>query len=401
MSRVAIVGGGAAGLMVAGFLSQNHDVVVYDKNEKVGKKLNITGKGRCNITNLCMVEDFLKNVVRGDKFLKTALYSFDSYACVDFFENLGLATKVERGDRVFPQSDKAYDVVCALRDVHCKDVNFCLNTKVLAITKKEDGFVVVTDKGKQIFDKVIIATGGASYKGTGSDGDGYKFAKIFGHSVEEIKPALCPLVIEDWFVGALQGVSLKNVQLNVEYDGKKHGEFGEMLFTDKGISGPIVLTVSSLINRANQIKMSLDFKPALSEQQLDARLLRDFEENKNKELKNVLKLLLPKAVADIFAKAIGLDENKKINNITKAERLAILQGLKKFPLKFAGFYDIDAAIVTSGGVSTKEINPKTFESKLVEGLYLLGEVLDVDAFTGGFNLQIAWASAYSCAKNFG
>lgn len=400
MSKVAVVGAGASGLFVAGFLSANHDVVVFDKNEKVGKKLYITGKGRCNLTNLCSPDEFLKNVVHGDKFLRSAIYSFSSEDCIEYFQSLGLKIKVERGNRVFPESDKSSDVIRVLKENHCKDVKFSLDEEILAIKKDDNQFIVVTKKEKYKFDKVLIATGGVSYKATGSDGAGYKFAKIFGHTIENPKPALCPIVLKDWFVKVLQGVSLKNVSLNCVADGKSLSYFGEMLFTDKGISGPIVLTASSFINSAKNVELSLDFKPALDEKQLDARLLRDFEKNKNKDLKTVLKGLLPKAIADVFAKSIGLDKNKKIHDIRKEERQKLIDGLKHFKLQYGGLYDIDAGIVTSGGVSTKEVNPKTFESKLVKGLYFLGEVLDVDALTGGFNLQIAWSTAYACAKNF-
>ena len=399
MSRIAVVGAGAAGLFVAGLLADNgHQVTVFDKNEKPGKKLFITGKGRCNLTNLCEPDDFLKNVVRGDKFLRSAIYSFTSQDCVRFFNGLGLETKVERGNRVFPQSDKSSNVIKAL-EKHCKKVEFRFCCEVENVYKHENQFVVTTKNGKFDFGRVIIATGGASYKATGCDGAGYKFAKAFGHTIEEIVPALCPIKLKDKFVKSLQGVSLKNVCLNCVADGKKMSFFGEMLFTDIGISGPIVLTASSYVNRSQNVELSIDFKPALDEKQLDARLLRDFEENKNKDLKNVLKGLLPKAVADIFAQAVGLDENKKIHDITKKERESLLLGLKHFDLTYAGLYDIDAGIVTSGGVSLKEVNPKTFESKLVDGLYFVGEVLDVDALTGGFNLQIAWATAYACVKN--
>lgn len=400
MEKIAVIGGGASGLFVGGLLCQKGlDVTIFDKNEKVGKKLFITGKGRCNLTNLCSVDEFLRNVVRGEKFLRSAIYGFSSEDCVAFFEGLGLKTKVERGNRVFPQSDKSSDVIKVLKDVHCAGVNFSLNNAVLSVKKCDDGgFCVCAQDGEHHFDRVVVATGGKSYSSTGSDGDGYKIAKSFSHTIVDIRPALCPIVVKDDFVKKLQGVSLKNVQLNVLADGKKFGEFGEMLFTDGGISGPIVLTISSLVNRAKKVELSIDFKPALNEKQLDLRLLRDFEESKNKELKTVLRGLLPKAVAEIFAKAIGLDEEKKIHDITKEERLKLLRGLKEFKLKYGGLYDVDAGIITSGGVALDEINPKTFESKLVAGLYFLGEVLDVDALTGGFNLQIAWATAYACAK---
>ena len=399
--KIAVVGAGASGLFVSGFLAQEfHDVYVFDKNEKVGKKLFITGKGRCNFTNYCSVEEFLPNVVRGRKFVKSALYNFDSYACVAFFEDLGLKYKIERGNRAFPESDKSSDVIKILKEKHCKNVRFCLNEEVLKVTHENGQFVVKTNSSIYNFDRVIVATGGQSYKSTGSDGAGYMIARNFGHKIVEPRPALCPIVLKDKFVKDLQGVSLKNVRLTAVADEQMFSEFGEMLFTDKGISGPIVLSLSSQINRAKKVKLSLDFKPALTEKQLDARLLRDFDENKNKDLKTVLRGLLPKAVADIFAKAIRLDENKKIHDITKEERTTVLQGLKNFNLTFGGLYDIDAGIVTSGGVCLDEINPKTYESKLQKGLYFIGEVLDIDALTGGFNLQIAWATAHACYKNF-
>ncbi len=399
--RVAVIGAGASGLFVSGLLAkQGHDVVVFEKNDKVGKKLFITGKGRCNFTNVCPVEEFLKNVVRGQKFLKGALYNFDSNMCLDFFASLGLKYKVERGNRAFPESDKSSDVIRVLKDVHCKNVEFVFDSEVSSVYRANENFVVVSNGKKNDFDRVIVATGGKSYQSTGSTGFGYKVAKEFGHNIVECVPALCPIKLKDKFVKDLQGVSLKNVSLKAECDGKKLEEFGEMLFTDAGISGPIVLTMSSLINRGKDVKLCIDFKPALSEKQLDLRLLRDFEENKNKDLKTILKGLLPKAVADIFPRAVMLDETKKIHDITKAEREKIVSGLKNFALKYDGLYDLNSAIVTSGGVDITQINPKTFESKIANGLYFLGEVLDVDALTGGFSLQIAWATAYSCAKNF-
>lgn len=399
MSKIAVVGAGASGLFLAGCLAKKgFEVVVFEKNEKIGKKLFITGKGRCNLTNLSTPDEFLKNVVRGDKFLRSAIYNFTSQDAVDFFKELGLKTKLERGNRVFPESDKSGDVIKAL-EKHCKNVEIKLGYEILDIYKNGSDFFVVTPKEKFRFDKVVIATGGVSYKSTGSDGDGYRFAKKFGHTIEDRVPALCPIKLKDKFVKQLQGVSLKNVSLLCKIDGKNKDFFGEMIFTDQGISGPIVLTASSYLNRAKEVDLSIDFKPALDEKQLDARLLRDFSENKNKDLKNVIRGLLPKAVADIFTNVIGIDENKKIHDITKVEREKLINGLKKFKLTYAGLYDIDAGIVTSGGVSLKEVNPKTFESKIIEGLYFVGEVLDVDALTGGYNLQIAWATAYACAEN--
>lgn len=397
--KVAVIGAGASGLFVAGLLSkQGEDVTVFEKNEKAGKKLYISGKGRCNLTNLCSVEDFLSNVVRGEKFLRGALSNFTSQDCVDFFESLGLRTKVERGNRVFPQSDKSSDVIKVLQK-HCSDVKFEFDFDCKSIEKVGDKFVVIGND-KREFDRVIIATGGKSYSSTGSTGAGYSFAKKFGHTIVPVVPALCPIKLRDGFVRALQGVSLKNVDLKAIADGKKFSFFGEMLFTDAGISGPIVLSMSSFINRAKDVKMSLDFKPALSESQLDARLIRDFDENRNAEIKTIFRGLLPKSVAEVFAKEVGIDENRKVNSVTKEERAKIVKFLKDFPLEFDGLYPLDTGIVTSGGVDLKEVNPKTFESKLVSGLYFLGEVLDIDALTGGFNLQICWATAYYCAKNW-
>ncbi len=396
---IAVIGGGASGLFVAGFLSEaGHHVVVFDKNEKVGKKLYITGKGRCNLTNLCPSDDFLKNVVRGEKFLRSAIYNFSSQDAVDFFEGLGLRTKVERGQRVFPQSDKSSDVIRVLQKVHCKGVDFRLDEEVLDVKSTSDSFCVRTAVAEHKFDRVIVATGGKSYRTTGSDGKGYEIARAFGHDVVPLVPALCPIRLNDVFVKKLQGVSLKNVTLSALADGKKLEFFGEMLFTEDGISGPIVLSLSSVVNRAKSVQLWLDFKPALDEKQLDARLLRDFDSAKNKDVLAVFRGLLPKSVAEVFCSVCGLD-GRKVNGITKEEREKIAKLLKHFPLTFGGLYDLNAGIVTSGGVSLDEVNPKTFESKLQKGLYFVGEVLDVDAFTGGFNLQIAWATAFMCAKH--
>lgn len=397
--RVAVVGAGASGLMCAGFIKKlGHDVFVFDGNEKAGKKLYITGKGRCNFTNLCDQEDFSQNIVRGEKFLKSALSNFNSFDTLSFFENLGLEAKTERGNRVFPQSDKSSDVIKALLD-HCEGVEFHFNEKVEAINKK-DRFVVVTSKNKYEFDRVIVATGGVSYSATGSTGDGYKFAKVFGHNIVDIKPALVPIILQDDFVKSLQGLSLKNVKLKVEFEGKKIEEFGEMMFTDNGITGPIVLKISSLINRHKVDKIAIDFKPALDEKKLELRLLREFENAKNKNISNVMKTLLPSSLIDVFLKRCSISLDKKINSITVAERRVIIENLKNFELKFKSLADINLGIITSGGVDLNEINPKTMESKLIPGLYFIGEVLDIDAFTGGFNLQIAFSTAVKCSQNF-
>ena len=330
--------------------------------------------------------------------MKSALSNFNSFDTLSFFENLGLEAKTERGNRVFPQSDKSSDVIKALLD-HCEGVEFHFNEKVEAINKK-DRFVVVTSKNKYEFDRVIVATGGVSYSATGSTGDGYKFAKVFGHNIVDIKPALVPIILQDDFVKSLQGLSLKNVKLKVEFEGKKIEEFGEMMFTDNGITGPIVLKISSLINRHKVDKIAIDFKPALDEKKLELRLLREFENAKNKNISNVMKTLLPSSLIDVFLKHCSISLDKKINSITVAERRVIIENLKNFELKFKSLADINLGIITSGGVDLNEINPKTMESKLIPGLYFIGEVLDIDAFTGGFNLQIAFSTAVKCSQNF-
>ncbi len=402
--KVAIIGAGASGLMLGGLLAKKgYNVTIFDHNEKAGKKLFITGKGRCNITNLCDVNEFLKNVVRGGKFLTSALYSFNSYDTVEFFGGLHLKTKVERGNRVFPESDKSSDVIKALLK-HCEGVNFLYNqnvtdVKVVESVENEQKLVVTASGKEHAFDKVVIATGGASYKATGSDGSGYKFAESFGHRVEKIVPALCPIKLND-DVRALMGLSLKNVTLKAKIDGKNKEFFGEMMFTGDGITGPIVLSLSSYINRTKSVELSLDLKPALTLEQLDARLLRDFEANKNKNISYIFKGLMPSSLVPFFAKKCGVDESKKVHDILKEERRKISKTLKNLPLSFKSLYPLDAGIITSGGVALDEVNPKTFESKLVKNLYFIGEVLDIDALTGGFNLQIAFATAYKCGESW-
>ena len=396
--KVAIIGAGASGLMLGGFLAKKgYNVTIFDHNEKAGKKLFITGKGRCNITNLCDEAEFLKNVVRGGKFLTSAIYSFNSFDTVEFFSSLHLKTKVERGNRVFPESDKSSDVIKALLK-HCEGVSFVFNENIDKITKVGEYFKVTVKNKSYIVDKVVIATGGASYKATGSDGSGYKFAESFGHRVEKIVPALCPIKLND-DVHPLMGLSLKNVTLKAEFDGKSKEFFGEMMFTGDGITGPIVLSLSSYINRAKSVELSLDLKPALTLEQLDLRLLRDFEENKNKNISYIFKGLMPSSLISSFSIKCGVNENKKVHDILKEERRKICETLKNFSLSFKSLYPLDAGIITSGGVALDEVNPKTFESKLVKNLYFIGEVLDIDALTGGFNLQIAFATAYLCAKN--
>ena len=397
--KVAIVGAGASGLMCAGFLVKSgHEVHIFDGNEKAGKKIYITGKGRCNFTNATFGEDFAENIVRGEKFLRSALSNWNSFDTINFFEELGVKTKVERGNRAFPESDKASDITKALLK-HCEGVKFHYNEKVIS-TSFTDKFLVETSKGVTPFDRVIIATGGKSYEATGSTGDGYRLAKSLGHNIIDLKPALVPIKLKDKFIINLEGLSLKNVTLKAVFDGKKIDEFGEMMFTNDGITGPVVLKISSQINRAENVSLSIDFKPALTQEKLNDRLLREFDNAKNKNISNILKNLLPSSLIAPFLSKCSIDENRKINSITTSERKTIIQNLKDFKLEFNGLYDINAGVVTSGGVDLKEVNPKTMESKFQKGLYFIGEVLDIDAYTGGFNLQIAFSTAVQCAKNF-
>lgn len=396
--KIAIIGAGPAGMLAGGFLSSNHEVHIFDKNEKCGKKLYITGKGRCNLTNNCNKDEFFNNVVNGKKFMYSSINQFSPEDIISFFENIGLKLKTERGNRIFPKSDKSSDVIKAL-EKFSKDCKIHLNEKVEKISKKNEEFLIKTHKKEYLFDRVIISTGGISYPLTGSTGDGYKFAEEFGHTITKPKPALVAIELKDWFIKDLQGISLKNVKIKATSDYKNYEYFGEMLFTDKGISGPIVLTLSSFINRANDIKLSLDFKPALSEDKLLSRILRDVDQCKNKTMSNFVSLYLPKTMANIFLKLLNIDNQQKVNSFTVKQRENFIKLLKNFSLTFKNLYPIESAIITSGGVALNEINPKTMESKLVKGLYFIGEVLDVDCLTGGFNLTQAFSTAYACSHN--
>lgn len=394
--KVAIIGGGPAGMMCAIKAAENHQVTIFEKNEKLGKKLFITGKGRCNLTNYCDEREFLKNIVNNSSFMYSSIYSFSPFTTYYYFEELGLPLKVERGNRVFPASDKSSDVIKAyekkLKDLGVK-IN--LNYEVTSIEKVDDKFII---NGRENFDKVVIASGGISYKLTGSTGDGYKFAKDFGHKVIDQVPGLIGINLKNNF--SLAGLTLKNVELKVLKDKKiLSREFGEMLFTHRGISGPIVLTTSSKINRLKDFEMYLDLKPALDPEKLDARILRDFHENQNKNLENVMKSLLPRDLIIYVLESAGISGDKKVNQITKEDRESLVRTIKNFSLKFDSLDDIDRAIVTSGGVDVKDIDPKTMESKKVKGLYFIGEVLDLDGLTGGFNIQIANSTGYSCGIN--
>ena len=402
--KTIIVGGGASGMLCAYFRSiNNEEVILIEKNEKLGKKLYITGKGRCNLTNNVEVESFLNNVVSNPKFLLSSLYSFSPESTIIFFEKLGLKTKTERGNRVFPASDKSSDVIKVLENALIKNgVNIMLNTEVISILTEEGKAIGVKTNNQTIYcDNVVVATGGISYPSTGSTGDGYKFAKTVGHTVTKLYPSLVGINLEGEEFKSLQGLSLKNVNLSATVSKKLvYSEQGEALFTHFGISGQLVLTLSALINRQDfsKIKISFDLKPALSEKQLDLRILRDFDTYKNKEFKNSLDMLLPKKLIPLIIKRCNINENKKVNEITFEERQRLVTAIKDLSFSVNSLRGFNEAVVTSGGVKVSEINPSTMESKLVKGLYFIGEVLDVDAFTGGFNLQIAFSTAKRCAE---
>lgn len=393
--RVAIIGAGAAGLMAGGLISRRgHEVTIFDASERVGKKINITGKGRCNLTNACSNEQFLENIVNGRDFFRGALSRFTPFDTINFFEELGVPTKVERGNRVFPVSDSAFSISNAL-EKFCSGCNIKLNHRVKDVYKDGEEFVVDNRR----FDRLVIATGGKSYPSTGSTGDGYIMAKKFGHTIIEPRPALVPIMVEDDYT-SLAGLSLKNVTLHCKIKNNKLEQFGEMLFMPNGITGPIVLTMSSFINRQTDIEIYLDLKSALSHEQLEKRLLREFENAKNKNIITVMHTLLPKSLADFTLKKINLNDQRKVNSITASERKAIVDVLKRWTIKYKMLYPIESAVVTSGGVFLKEVNPKSLQSKLCPGLYFAGEVLDIDALTGGFNLQIAFSTAFSLSQDF-
>ncbi len=376
------------------------DTIILDKNEKLGKKLFITGKGRCNITNDCEISDFFSQVVRNSKFMMSAFYSFTNADLIDLLEKNGLKTKVERGGRVFPVSDRSNDVIRTLENL-AKDsgVQVKLNSNVRKLSKEDDTFLVELETGQTLQSRaLLIATGGMSYPSTGSTGDGYRFAKEFGHTITEPRPALIALEDMHHICPKIQGLTLKNINFSLFQDQKKiYEEQGELLFTHFGLSGPVVLSASSLINHKKQpleLYAEIDLKPALTPEKLDARLLREFETHKNKQLKNVMGELMPSKLIHPFLQEARLDADKAVNSITKQERLALLQALKQFRIAIADTRPIEEAIVTSGGVKVKEINPSTMQSKLVQNLYFAGEVIDVDALTGGFNLQIAFSTGF-------
>ena len=406
MSSVLIIGGGAAGMMAGIIAARNgHKVTILEKNEKCGKKVFITGKGRCNLTNAGDMEDVLNSIVTNKKFMYSSLNRFTNYDVMGFFDELGLSIKVERGNRVFPQSDKSSDVIaCLVKELARLNVDIRYHIVVKEVVTKGNSFSHVIDENKKTWrgDYLIVATGGKSYPSTGSTGDGYAFAKELGHTIVKTTPALVPFNALEEYVKELQGLSLRNVAVSIEDEGKVlYSDFGELLFTHFGVSGPTVISASSMVtDRISKKNLSLfiDLKPALSVEQLDDRILRDFGENKNKALKNALDNLYPRKLIPVMIDLSRIDENKKVNEISKTERERLSQLTKRFPVTLTGLRGYNEAIITQGGVNVKEINPATMESKLVKNVFFAGEVLDVDAVTGGFNLQIAWSTAYAAAN---
>ena len=402
MNSVIVIGGGPAGMMAAISAAEcGARVSLLEKNEKLGKKLFITGKGRCNLTNAADIEEFFRAVISNPKFLYSAFYSFTNEQTIAFFESLGLKTKVERGGRVFPQSDHSSDVISALsRELSRRKADVLLHTEVKELIIEEGRAAgVLLSSGKKLYaDAVIVASGGISYPSTGSTGDGYRFAESCGHRVTELSPALVPMEVKEWYAKELMGLSLRNIQIRITEGKKKlYEEFGEMLFTHYGVTGPVILSASSVVgNRLKQKELTLhiDLKPALSEEQLDKRVLREFEANHNRQFKNAVDSLFPAKLKPVMVELSEIPEDKKVHEITKEERLRFVRLIKDFTMTLTNLRGYNEAIITKGGVSVKEVDPGTMESKKVSGLYFAGEVLDLDAVTGGYNLQIAWSTGY-------
>ena len=407
MAKVIIIGGGAAGMIAAYSAAlTSKQVILLEKNEKLGKKIFITGKGRCNLTNASDMNIVMENVVSNKRFLFSAFKNFTNEDIMNLVENNGTKLKIERGNRVFPVSDHSSDIIKslenAIRDLH---VDIRLNTKVDELIIENDRCIGVTiGKNKIMADAVIVATGGMSYQATGSDGDGYRFAKEAGLSVSKLYPSLVPFNIEGERIKALQGLSLKNIHAYI-YNDKKlvYDEFGEMLFTHFGVSGPVIISASAVIGNKNikGYKLSIDLKPALDEEKLDERILRDFAEQKNKSLKNSLNKLFPAKLIDEVIFQSKLDPDKKVNLLTKEERHSLVHATKNLEYVISSTRGFNEAIITKGGVEVSQINPKTMESKKIKGLFFAGEVLDLDAFTGGYNLQIAWSTGYAAGEGAG
>ncbi len=411
MSKVLIIGGGAAGMMAGVFAARNHhEVHILEKNEKLGKKVFITGKGRCNVTNACDTEELFPAMMSNPKFLYSSFYSFTPQDVMEFFEEAGVPLKVERGNRVFPQSDHSSDIIRALeRELKKAGAKIHLHTSVKEIVKESETDsvtgVILTDGTFMEGDAVIVATGGFSYQSTGSTGDGYRFARELGLKVTDIAPSLVPLKTKEDYIPKLQGLSLKNTGLTIK-NGKKvlYEDFGEMMFTHFGVTGPMILSASAHIGTKlekapnGELSAYLDLKPALTKEQLDARILREFEAGPNKQFKNVIGVLFPSSLTPVMLELGGIPAEKKIHDISREERQHFIDLIKAFPFTITGMGEFKEAIITRGGVSVKEINPGTMESKKISGLYFAGEVLDLDAVTGGYNLQIAWSTAYLAAQ---
>lgn len=411
MSHVIVVGGGAAGMFAAIAAAKNgHQVTLYEKNEKLGKKIFITGKGRCNITNAADMEELFDAVVTNSKFLYSSFYGYTNQNVIDFFEDAGVPVKIERGNRVFPISDHSSDVIRALeREMKKVGVKVCLNTEVKSVEAEKGKFnkVALKDTTTQTADACIVATGGLSYRSTGSTGDGFRFAENVGHKVTQCFPSLVPMETKEPWICELQGLSLRNVEAKI-LDGKKelYKDFGEMLFTHFGVSGPLIISASSYVGKKfmdkngkkKELTLEIDLKPALTDEQLDQRVLRDFEENHNRQFKNAITKLFPTKLIPVMLELGGIDPEKKVNSIEKEERKQFVHLIKHFRMTLTGLRDYPEAIITKGGVNVKEIDPGTMESKLVKGLYFAGEVLDLDALTGGFNLQIAWSTGYAAGN---
>lgn len=406
MRKIIIIGGGAAGLIVSATAAKRgEDVTVIEKNSRPARKVMITGKGRCNVTNACFdLDDLINSVVTNKRFMYSAFSSFMPYDTIALIEEMGVPTKIERGNRVFPESDKAVDIVDALvknakqsgvKFVEGTVTSFNTENNVIKSVNLADGTVVDGDA-------FAICTGGLSYQSTGSTGDGYRLAESVGHSITDIEPALISLVASNGFVPKLQGLSLRNISIKL-LDGEKeiYSDFGEMLFTHYGVSGPVILSASSHMThpKEHNYKIVIDLKPALDEQTLDKRIQRDFAENTNKDFINSLSKLLPNKLIPVIVKLSGIEPSEKVNQITKAQRQTLVHLLKNFTVNISDFRPINEAIITSGGVDVKEINPKTMGSKIIDNLFFAGEVIDVDAYTGGFNLQVAFSTGYLCGMN--
>lgn len=399
MGKVIVVGGGAAGMIAAvAAADKGHSVTLYEQNEKLGKKIYITGKGRCNVTNNCDTEELFANVISNPKFLYSAIYSFDNTALMALIEQAGCPLKTERGGRVFPVSDHASDIIKAFQNMlKERNVTICLHTKVNDILVEENRVTgVIIKKKTERADAVILATGGLSYASTGATGDGYAMAERTGHGIIRQKPALVPFVLKGTWYERLQGLALKNIRASLYDNGKElYSGFGEILFTHFGVSGPLILSASSYYAkkaRNTQCSLILDLKPALSEEQLDKRILRDFDENQNKQFKNVVSGLFPARITPVMIEVSGISPEKKVHEITKEERHAFVHLIKNWKMTVTGVRGFEEAVITQGGISVKDVNPSTMESKKVRGLYFAGELLDLDALTGGFNLQIAWST---------